>query len=114
MFSRRLKDDETSDKILFWKAAIKRVIIGQLLSKYYIFGPLWTCKLSFVSIIIMYRLFSLSKTDAENYNIINFILARVCIMTVVCFIFVVGLHGASVRRATYLCLDYTKNVDKLE
>ena len=40
------------------------------------------------------------------------ILTRACRLTVASLLFVFVVHGAGVRRATYLCLDCTKNVDK--
>ena len=76
---RKFEDGESSDKILSWRAAIKWVT-WQLLSKFLcslsvrvtqwsqnvILDPAETCKLSFHSYIITYRLFALAKTDAEN------------------------------------------------
>ena len=40
------------------------------------------------------------------------ILTRACRLTVVGLLFIIVVNGAGIRRATYLCLDYTKNVDK--
>ena len=40
------------------------------------------------------------------------ILTRACRQTVACLLFVFVDHGAGVRKATYLCLDCAKNVDK--
>ena len=40
------------------------------------------------------------------------ILIHACRLTVVGLLFVFVLHGAGIRRATYLCLDCAKNVDK--
>ena len=40
------------------------------------------------------------------------IITRVCRLTVTSLLFVFVVHGAGVWRATYLCLDCTKNVDK--
>ena len=40
------------------------------------------------------------------------ILTRACRLTVAGLLFVFVINGAGIRRATYLCLDYTKNVDK--
>ena len=40
------------------------------------------------------------------------ILTHVYRLTVASLLFVFIVHGAGVRRATYLCLDCTKNVDK--
>ena len=37
---------------------------------------------------------------------------RACTLTVASLLFVFVVHGAGTRRATYLCLDSTKNVDK--
>ena len=78
---RKLEDGESSDKVLSWRAAIKRVtwrLISKLLcslsvrvtrqSSDAIVGPVETGKLLFRSYIITYRLFALAKTDAENYN----------------------------------------------
>ena len=39
-------------------------------------------------------------------------LTRACGQTVAGLLFVFVDHGAGIRRATYLCLDCTKNVDK--
>ena len=39
-------------------------------------------------------------------------LTRACRQTVAGLLFVFVDHGASIRRATYLCLDCAKNVDK--
>ena len=40
------------------------------------------------------------------------ILTRACRQTVAGLLFVFVDHGAGIRRATYLCLDCAKNVDK--
>ena len=40
------------------------------------------------------------------------ILTCACRLTVASLLFIFVAHGAGVRRATYLCLDCTKNVDK--
>ena len=40
------------------------------------------------------------------------ILTRACRLTVASLVFIFVVHGAGVWRATYLCLDCTKNVDK--
>ena len=40
------------------------------------------------------------------------ILTHACRLTVVGLLFIFVVHGAGVRRAAYLCLDYAKNVDK--
>ena len=40
------------------------------------------------------------------------ILTRACRQTVADLLFVFVDHGAGIRRATYLCLDCAKNVDK--
>ena len=64
-------------------------------------GPVETRKLLLHSYIITYRLFALTKTDAEN-----------CRSIVAGLLFVFVVNGAGARRATYLCLDSTKNVDK--
>ena len=40
------------------------------------------------------------------------ILARACRLTVTSLLFVFVVHGAGIWRATSLCLDCTKNVDK--
>ena len=40
------------------------------------------------------------------------ILTRVCRLTAASLLFVFVAHGAGVRRATYECLDCTKNMDK--
>ena len=40
------------------------------------------------------------------------ILTRACRQTVAGLLFVFVDHGAGIRRATYLCLDRAKNVDK--
>ena len=37
---------------------------------------------------------------------------RACRLIVTSLLFVFVVHGAGVRRTTYLCLDCTKNVDK--
>ena len=58
------------------------------------------------SLTITYKLFALAKTGAENC-----ILTRACRPTVVGLLFVFVVNRARVRRATYLCLDSTKNVD---
>ena len=81
MLFRKLEDGESSDKVLSWRAAFKRVT-WQLISKFLcslsvrvtrrssnaILGPVETRKLSFRSCVISYRLFALAKTDAENCN----------------------------------------------
>ena len=117
---RKLEDGELSDKVLSWRAAIKRVT-WQLSSKFLcslsvrvtrrssntILGPIETRKLSFRLYIITYRLFALAKTDTENCNTYprlqtdsGRLAFRFC-----------G-PWAGTRRATYLCLDCAKNVDK--
>ena len=40
------------------------------------------------------------------------VLTCACRLTVASLLFVFVVHGAGVRRATYLCLDCTKNMDK--
>ena len=40
------------------------------------------------------------------------ILTRACRLTAAGLLFVFVDHRAGIRRATYLCLDYAKNVDK--
>ena len=69
-----------------------------------ILGPVETRKLSFRLYIITQRLFILAKTDTE--------LTRTCRQTVAGLLFVFVDHGAGIRRATYLCLDCSENVDK--
>ena len=59
------------------------------------------------SYIIACRLFALAKIDTENCN-----LTRACRPTVAGLLFIFVVNRAGVRRATYLCLDSTKNVDK--
>ena len=49
----------------------------------------------------------MAKTDAEIA-----ILTRASRQTVAGLLFVFVDHGAGIRRATYLCLDRAKNVDK--
>ena len=102
------------------RAAIKRVT-WQLLSKFLcslsvcvvqwsynvIYGPVETCKLSFRSYIIKYRLFALEKVMQKTA-----ILTRVSRLTVAGLLFISVVNGAGINRATYLCLDSTKNVDK--
>ena len=39
-------------------------------------------------------------------------LTHVCRQTVAGLLFVFVVHGPGIRRATYLCLDCAKNVDK--
>ena len=51
-------------------------------------------------------MFALAKLDAENCN------THAYRLTVAGLLFVFVVHGADVRRATYLCLDCTKNVEK--
>ena len=74
----KFKDGESSDKVLSWRATIKRVI-WQLSSKFLCSlsvrvtrrssnGPAETRKLLFHVYIITFRLFALAKTVAENCN----------------------------------------------
>ena len=81
MLFQKFKDGESSDKVLSWRATIKRVI-WQLNSKFLcslsvhvtrqssntILGSVETRKLSFHLYITTYRPFALAKTDAENCN----------------------------------------------
>ena len=61
--------------------------------------------------IITCKLFALAKTCAENCN--AYIYTRVCRLTVASLLFVsCSPQEAGLRRAIYLCLDCTKNVDK--
>ena len=72
-----------------------------------ILGPVETRKLSFRSCVISYRLFALAKTDAENCKTnprLQTDSGR--------FAFIFVDQGVGIRKATYLCLEYTKNVDK--
>ena len=55
----------------------------------------------------MYRLFAFAKTDAENYN--SYLRVQIDSGR---FAFPFVVNGAGIRRASYLCLDSTKNVDK--
>ena len=70
-------------------------------------GPVETRKLLFRSYIIRYRLFALAKTDPENCN--SYLHMQIDSGR---FTFHFVVNGAGARRATYLCLDSTKNVDK--
>ena len=69
-----------------------------------VLGPVETRKLSY---IITYRLLALAKTNAEIA-----ILTHTYRLTVTGSLFVSVVHRAGVRRATYLCLDCTRNVEK--
>ena len=72
-----------------------------------ILGPVETCKLSFRLHVITWKLFTLAKIDKKIAK-----LTRACRQTVADLLFVFVDHGAGIRRATYLCLDCAKNVNK--
>ena len=72
-----------------------------------ILGPVETHKLPFRSCVISYRLLTLAKTDAKNCNAyprLQTDSGR--------FAFHFCRPWGGIRRATYLCLDCAKNVDK--
>ena len=83
-----------------------RGVVGHYIDRCIILGPVEIGKLSFRLCIITYRLFALAETDAENFN-------TAYRLTVAGLLFVFVVHGAGIRRATYLCLDCTKNVSKI-
>ena len=118
---RKLEDSESSDKVLSWRAAIKRVI-WQLISKV-------LCSLS---VSVTRRSSNAIPGLVETCNFVHntcislhtgclpwqklmqkiAILTRTCRLTVAGLLFVSMVRRAGIRRAPYLCLDCAKNMDK--